>query len=140
MTQPATGISGLSHIAIAVPDLAAAAQAVKAKFGLTAGPIHENKAQGVRLCYIELGNARIELIAPLGPASPIARFLEKNPAGGLHHLAFSVTGLDQVLSAAIDAGARQAGTTGQNVHGDRIAFLSPRDLLGTLVELEEQAP
>ena len=133
-----TQINGLSHVAIAVPDLAAAAEALSRRLGLVAGPVHENAAQGVRLCYIDLGNARIELIAPLSPQSPIARFLEKNPNGGLHHVAFGVGDLDAVLHTAIDAGARQAGQSGRNVHGDRIAFLAPRELLGALVELEEK--
>ena len=133
-------VTGLSHIAIAVPDLAAAAQALQKRLGIVAGPIHENAAQGVRLCYIDLGNARIELIEPLSPSSPIAKFLERNPTGGLHHLALNVPDIDQALSAATGAGARQAGQTGQNVHGDRIAFLAPRELAGALVELEEKQP
>lgn len=128
---------GLSHIAIAVPDLAAAVATLQSRLGLVAGPVHENPQQGVRLCFIDLGNARIELISPLSEKSPIARFLEKNPQGGLHHLALSVGDLDQAITLAASAGARQAGDIGRNVHGDRIAFLSPRDLLGALVELEE---
>ena len=100
--------------------------------------MHENTAQGVRLAYIDLGNARIELISPLTPESPIARFLERNPAGGLHHVAFNTPDLDAALSVAIGAGARQSGKSGQNVHGERIAFLSPKELLGALVELEDR--
>ena len=131
-------VSSLSHIAIAVPDLAAAVAALEQRLGFAAGPVHENKQQGVRLCYIDLGNARIELIAPLGPSSPISRFLERNPAGGLHHVAFNVGDLDSALAAAVGAGARQAGAPGLNVHGERIAFLGPRELAGALVELEER--
>ncbi len=136
----ASMVSGLSHIAIAVPDLAAAADALHKRLGIAAGPIHENSAQGVRLCYIDLGNARIELIEPLSPTSPIAKFLERNPLGGLHHLALNVPDIEQALASATGAGARQAGQTGQNVHGDRIAFLAPRELAGALVELEEKQP
>lgn len=132
-----TAITGLSHVAIAVPDLAIAADALEKRLGLRAGPVHENATQGVRLCYIDLGNARIELIAPLTPDSPLARFLEKNPNGGLHHVAFNVGDLDSVLAAAVIAGARAVGNAGLNVHGDRIAFLGPRELAGALVELEE---
>ena len=131
-------ITGLSHVAIAVPDIAAAAAALEKKFGLKAGPVHENTAQGVRLAYIDLGNARIELISPLTPDTALAKFLERNPAGGLHHVAFNTPDLDVALSEAINAGARQAGKSGHNVHGDRIAFLSPKELLGALVELEER--
>ena len=132
-------ITGLSHVAIAVPDIAAAAAALERRLGIKAGPVHENARQGVRLAYVELGNARLELIAPLSPTSPIARFLERNPAGGLHHVCFNVADLDAALAAATGAGARQAGEAGRNVHGDRIAFLGPREMLGALVELEEKA-
>lgn len=133
-----THITGLSHVAIAVPDIAAAAAALERRLGVKAGPIHENAAQGVRLTYIDLGNARIELIAPIGPEAPLNKFLEKNPAGGLHHLAFKVPDIEAALAEAAAAGAKQTGKTGMNVHGERIAFLHPRDLLGALVELEEK--
>lgn len=138
MSDPTAGISGLSHVSIAVPDIAAAAAALERRLGLRAGPVQENVAQGVRLAYVELGNARIELISPIDPASPIARFLERNPGGGLHHVAFNVSDLDTALAAATSGGARQAGSSGRNVHGDRIAFLSPKELAGVLVELEER--
>lgn len=130
-------VTGLSHVAIAVPDIATAAAALQRRLGITAGPVHENAAQGVRLAYIDLGNARIELISPLGPDSPVAKFLERNPGGGLHHVCFNVGDLDAALAVATEAGARRAGNTGRNVHGDRIAFLNPKELLGALVELEE---
>lgn len=132
------GITGLSHVAIAVPDIEAAAARLEQRLGIKAGPLHENAEQGVRLAYIELGNARIELISPMSAVSPIAKFLERNPGGGLHHVAFSTSDLDALLGSAIEAGARQAGKAGHNVHGQRIAFLSPKELLGALVELEER--
>lgn len=132
-----SAITGLSHVAVAVPDIAAAAAALERKLGIRAGPVHENAAQGVRLAYIDLGNARIELISPLSADSPVAKFLERNPAGGLHHVAFHVGDLDAALSTAIAAGARQVGRSGSNVHGQRIAFLNPKELLGALMELEE---
>ena len=131
-------ITSLSHVAIAVPDIKVAAEALEKKLGVKAGPIHENAAQGVRLAYIDLGNARIELIAPIGPDAPLNKFLEKNPSGGLHHIAFYVPEIEAALAETTAAGVRQAGKTGQNVHGQRIAFLNPRDLLGALVELEEK--
>lgn len=133
-----TAITGFSHVAIAVPDIAAAAEALERKLGVKAGPIHENAAQGVRLAYVDLGNARLELIAPIGPGSPLNTFLEKNPAGGLHHVAFHVPEIETALAETAAAGVRQTGKTGLNVHGQAIAFLHPRDLLGTLVELEER--
>jgi methylmalonyl-CoA/ethylmalonyl-CoA epimerase len=131
-------ITGFSHVAIAVPDIAAAVAVLEMKLGIQAGPIHENAAQGVRLAYIDLGNAKIELIAPLGPEAALHKFLEKNPGGGLHHIAFNVPEIDAALSAITAGGARQTGKTGMNVHGERIAFLHPRELLGALVELEEK--
>ena len=134
-----TQITGLSHVAIAVPSIAAAVEALTKRLGVTAGEVQENAAQGVRLCYLDLGNARIELIEPTSPASPIAKFLEKNPSGGIHHVSLNVGDLDAALAAATAAGARQAGKTGMNVHGERIAFIGPRELAGELVELEEKA-
>ena len=130
-------VRGLSHVAIAVPDIDAAVRLLSEKFGLAAGPVHDNTAQKVRLCYVDLGNTRIELIAPIGPDAPLNKFLEKNPAGGLHHIAFFVPEVDAALAALTGAGIRQAGATGRNVHGHPIAFLNPKDVLGALVEIEE---
>lgn len=134
-----TQVTGLSHVAIAVPSIAAAVEALTRRLGVVAGGVQENAAQGVRLCYLDLGNARIELIEPTSPASPIAKFLERNPGGGIHHISLNVGDLDAALAAAIAAGGRQAGKSGTNVHGERIAFLGPRELAGVLVELEEKA-
>ena len=131
-------VTGLSHVAIAVPSIAAAVEALTKRLGVTAGEVEENAVQGVRLCYLDLGNARIELIEPTSSTSPIAKFLEKNPGGGIHHVSLTVDDLDAALTAATEAGARQAGKTGMNVHGERIAFLGPRELAGVLVELEEK--
>ncbi len=131
-------ITGLSHVAIAVPSIASAAETLAKRLGLKAGPIVENAEQGVRLAYVDLGNARLELIEPLRADSPIARFLERNPAGGLHHVSFNVGDLDAALTAAAEAGVRMAGRRGHNTHGEPIAFLHPADVLGDLVELEER--
>jgi methylmalonyl-CoA/ethylmalonyl-CoA epimerase len=131
-------ITGLSHVAIAVPSIASAAETLARKLGLMVGPIVENVEQGVRLAYVDLGNSRLELIEPLRPESPVARFLERNPAGGLHHVSFNVGDLDAALAATAEAGARTVGRRGHNTHGQPIAFLHPADLLGALVELEER--
>src|SRR5262245_8087195 len=133
-------VAGLSHVAIAVPDLEAATNALERRLGLVAGPVQVNEAQGVRMRCLDLGNAHIELISPASQLSPLARFLERNPGGGLHHVSLVVGDLDAVLATALGAGARLAGTTGRNVHGDRIAFLAPKELAGVLVELEEHSP
>ena len=130
-------ITGLSHVAIAVPSIAAATETLARTLGLTVGAIVENAEQGVRLAYVDLGNARLELIEPLRDDSPIVRFLERNPAGGLHHVSFNVGDLDAALAAMTEAGARMVGRRGHNTHGEPIAFLHPADVLGALVELEE---
>jgi len=131
-------ITGLSHVAIAVPNIAAATETLARKLGLTVGPILDNPEQGVRLAYVDLGNARLELIEPLRADSPVARFLERNRAGGLHHVSFNVGDLDAALAATAEAGARMVGRRGHNTHGEPIAFLHPADVLGALVELEER--
>lgn len=131
-------ITGLSHVAIAVPSIAAAAETLAKRLGLSIGPILDNPEQGVRLAYVDLGNARLELIEPSRPDSPIARFLERNPAGGLHHVSFNVGDLDAALAAVAETGTRVVGKPGRNTHGQPIAFLHPGDVLGALVELEER--
>jgi methylmalonyl-CoA/ethylmalonyl-CoA epimerase len=132
-------ITGLSHVSIVVPDLAAAAERLSTLFGLTIGEIRVNEQQGVRLAYVELGNARIELMEPSRPDSPVRRFLEKNPGGGIHHFCLAVDSVDATAQALTAGGARVLGDGKPqlNVHGERIAFVHPRDFLGALVELEE---
>ena len=80
-------LTGLSHVSIVVPDLDAAARAIGETYGLKAGTPMVNAEQGVRLAYIDCGNAKIELMEPSRPDSPVAKFLEKNPKGGIHHVA-----------------------------------------------------
>jgi len=132
-------ITGLSHVSLVVPDLEAAAVRLKEVYGLTLGTTQVNEAQGVRLAYVELANARIELMEPSGPDSPIAKFLERNPSGGIHHFCL---GVDSVHATAESIGAKGARILGtgkpqHNVQGERIAFVHPKDFLGALVELEE---
>jgi methylmalonyl-CoA/ethylmalonyl-CoA epimerase len=132
-------ITGLSHVSIAVPSLEAAAKRLKEIYGLDVGAAKVNEEQGVRLAYVELPNARIELMEPSRPDSPISKFLEKHPAGGIHHFCLNV---DNVAAAARGMKAKGVrvlgdGTPQRNVHGERIAFVHPKDFLGALVELEE---
>lgn len=132
-------ITGLSHVSIAVPSLEAAAKRLKDLYGLEVGAAKVNEQQGVRLAYVELPNARIELMEPARPDSPISRFLERNPNGGIHHFCLNV---DDVAATAAGLGKRGArvlgdGSPQKNVHGQRIAFVHPKDFLGALVELEE---
>jgi methylmalonyl-CoA/ethylmalonyl-CoA epimerase len=134
-------ITGLSHVSIVVPDLEAAGAKLKATYGLDIGEIAVNEQQGVRLAYVDLDNARIELMEPSRPDSPVAKFLEKNPRGGIHHFCLSVDSVD-ATSQALGAKAAQVlgdGSPQYNVHGERIAFVHPKDFLGALVELEEHS-
>jgi methylmalonyl-CoA/ethylmalonyl-CoA epimerase len=132
-------ITGLNHISIAVPDLEAAARQLSEKYGLVLGPRLVNAEQGVRLAYVELGAARIELIAPSRPDSPIAKFLDRNPGGGIHHLCLGVDNVDDTVGGLAQNGVRVlgGGKPQHNVAGERIAFVHPGDFLGALVELEE---
>lgn len=132
-------ITGLSHVSIVVPDLKAAAARLAKVYGLTTGEPMVNEEQGVRLAYVELPNARIELMEPARPDSPVAKFLERNPKGGIHHFCLSVDSVDATAESITGEGVRVLGSgkSQHNVHGERIAFVHPADFLGALVELEE---
>jgi methylmalonyl-CoA/ethylmalonyl-CoA epimerase len=132
-------ITGLSHVSIVVPSLDAAGRRLREVYGLTLGEVKVNERQGVRLAYVELGNAKIELMEPSRPDSPIAKFLERNPAGGIHHFCLGVDSVEDAARALGEQGVRVLGDgrPQKNVHGEPIAFVHPRDFLGALVELEE---
>jgi methylmalonyl-CoA/ethylmalonyl-CoA epimerase len=132
-------VSGFSHVSIAVPDLEAAARQLEQRYGLRTGPRMVNTEQGVRLAYVEVGAARIELMEPARPDSPLARFLERNPKGGIHHFALSVDDVDAATGRLRAQGVRVLGDgkPQTNVAGERIAFIHPADFLGALVELEQ---
>jgi methylmalonyl-CoA/ethylmalonyl-CoA epimerase len=134
-------ITGLSHVSIVVPDLTAALEKMRATYGLTASEIKVNDEQGVRMTYIDLGNAKIELMEPSRPDSPIAKFLERNPKGGIHHFCLGVDSVEQATNTLTAAGVQVlgAGKVQLNVHGERIAFVHPKDFLGALIELEEHS-
>jgi methylmalonyl-CoA/ethylmalonyl-CoA epimerase len=133
---------GLSHVAIAVPDLEKAIDRLATAYGLTAGKIYENGEQGVRLAYVELGNSRIELIEPIRSEGPIAAFIEKHPAGGVHHVSLYVDDVPVAIDtfARSDVSVIGGGKVGKNAHGDDIAFIHPKSFLGTLLEIEEAPP
>jgi methylmalonyl-CoA/ethylmalonyl-CoA epimerase len=133
-------ITGLSHVSIAVPSLEAAAKRLKELYGLEVGAAKVNEQQGVRLACVELPNARIELMEPSRPDSPISRFLERNPNGGIHHFCLNVDNVAATAETVTGKGARVLGdgSPQRNVHGERIAFVHPKDFLGALVELEEK--
>jgi methylmalonyl-CoA/ethylmalonyl-CoA epimerase len=133
-------IKALSHVSLVVPNLETAAKRLKEVYGLGVGPAKVNEEQGVRLAYVELPNARIELMEPSRPDSPVAKFLERNPRGGIHHFCLAVDDVRATV-ARIEAGGAQvlgAGKESRNVHGERIAFVHPKDFLGALLELEEK--
>ena len=131
-------ITGFNHVSIVVPSLDAAARELEEKYGLKIGAISVNAEQGVRLAYVELGNAKIELMEPSRADSPVSKFLERNPRGGIHHFSLNVDDVAATSDAIKARGVRMLGGGEQkNVHGERIAFMHPRDFLGALVELEE---
>ncbi len=132
-------ITGFSHVSIVVPDIEAAARMLAEKFGLAVGERMINEQQGVRLAYIELAGGRIELMEPSRPDSPIAKFLERNPKGGIHHFALGVDDMDRTAHTLSAHGVRLLGDgkPQHNVAGERIAFIHPADFLGALVELEQ---
>jgi methylmalonyl-CoA/ethylmalonyl-CoA epimerase len=134
-------ITGLSHVSIVVPSLEAAAKRLKEVYGLEIGAVKVNEEQGVRMAYVELANARIELMEPSRPNSPVSKFLEKNPAGGIHHFCLGVDDVAATAAGIAKKGARVLGDgkESRNVHGERIAFVHPKDFLGALVELEEKS-
>jgi methylmalonyl-CoA/ethylmalonyl-CoA epimerase len=132
-------ITGLSHVSLVVPSLDEAAKRLKEVYGLTIGPAKVNEQQGVRMAYVELPNGRIELMEPSRPDSPVSKFLERNPAGGIHHFCLEVDDVPATTAGLSQKGARVLGEGKEqrNVHGERIAFVHPKDFLGALVELEE---
>jgi methylmalonyl-CoA/ethylmalonyl-CoA epimerase len=131
--------AGLSHVSIVVPDLEAAARVLREKYGLTVGEPMLNAEQGVRLAYVELDGGKIELLQPSRPDSPVAKFLERNPRGGIHHFGLAVDDVEAAARGLAGAGVRRLGdgSPQYNVAGQKIAFLHPADFCGALVELEE---
>lgn len=132
-------IGRLNHVAIAVPDLDAAAALYRSALGADVGPALDQPDHGVTVIFITLPNTKIELLYPLGDASPIARFLEKNPAGGIHHLCYEVEDLPAARDKLQAEGARVLGdgTPKIGAHGKPVLFLHPKDFQGCLVELEQ---
>ncbi len=132
-------IGRLNHVAIAVPDLAAAAAQYRETLGAVVGPVQEEPDHGVSVVFITLPNTKIELLTPLGEGSPIAGYLEKNPSGGIHHLCYEVDDILAARDALKARGARVLGSGEPKIgaHGKPVLFLHPKDFTGTLVELEQ---
>jgi len=133
-------IGRLNHIAIAVPDLAAAAAKYRDLLGAKVGASVALPEHGVTVVFVDTGNTKVELLEPLGENSPIAAFLGKNPTGGMHHICFEVPDLTSAAAKLVDGGARILGdgTPRIGAHGLPVLFLHPKDFDGTLIELEQQ--
>ena len=132
-------IGRLNHIAIAVPDLAEAAAVYTDLLGAKVSAPSALPEHGVTVVFIELPNTKVELLEPLGDNSPIAAFLAKHPAGGMHHVCYEVEDIMAARAHLIAKGARVLGSDKPKIgaHGKPVLFLHPRDFNGTLVELEQ---
>jgi methylmalonyl-CoA/ethylmalonyl-CoA epimerase len=132
-------IGRLNHVAIAVKDIKSASEVYKKKLGAEVSEIVPQPDHGVSTVFITLPNTKIELLEPLGENSPIAKFLERNPDGGVHHVCYEV---DDILAARDQlkaTGARVLGDGNPKIgaHGKPVLFLHPKDFLGTLTEIEQ---
>lgn len=132
-------IGRLNHVAIAVPDLAAAARRYADTLGAKVGAPQDEPDHGVTVVFIDLPNTKIELLHPLGEASPIRAFLDKNPSGGIHHLCYEVEDILAARDRLKAEGARVLGSGEPKIgaHGKPVLFLHPKDFDGCLVELEQ---
>lgn len=129
----------LNHVAIVVPDLAAAAQLYRQQLGAKVSEPLPLPAHGVTTVFVELPNAKIELLHPLGGNSPVAKFLAEHPSGGMHHICYEVPDIRAAIHRLAAQGARVLGDGQPRIgaHGLPVAFLHPKDFCGTLIELEE---
>ena len=132
-------IGRLNHVAIAVPDLEAAAAQYRETLGAEVGPPQDEPDHGVRVIFITLPNTKVELLHPLGEGSPIAGFLAKNPSGGIHHMCYEVADIRAARDRLTAQGARVLGSGEPKIgaHGKPVLFLHPKDFNGCLIELEE---
>ncbi|MBP1844408.1 methylmalonyl-CoA/ethylmalonyl-CoA epimerase [Rhizobium petrolearium] len=129
----------VNHIAIAVPDLAAATAIYRDTLGARVSQAQALPEHGVTVVFVELPNTKVELLEPLGADSPIAAFLEKNPSGGMHHICYEVEDIIAARDQLKAGGARVLGDGNPKTgaHGKPVLFLHPKDFNGTLVELEQ---
>jgi methylmalonyl-CoA/ethylmalonyl-CoA epimerase len=128
----------LNHVGVATPSIENSIALYRDLLGAT--KIHEPfdlPPQKVRVCFVDLPNSQIELLEPLGEDSPIAKFLEKNPAGGQHHVCFEVPDIEAAAAAMTAKGAKVLGEPRIGAHGTPVVFLHPKGTGGVLVELME---
>ncbi|MBI1206465.1 MAG: methylmalonyl-CoA epimerase [Azospirillum sp.] len=132
-------IGKLNHVAIVVPDLAAATALYRNTLGAKVSEPHDLPEHGVTTVFVELDNTKIEFLHPFGDKSPIAKFLESNPTGGVHHVCFEVADIMAARDKLKADGARVIGDGNPKIgaHGKPVLFLHPKDFLGTLTEIEQ---
>jgi len=132
-------IGRLNHVAIVVPDLAAAAATYRQTLGATVSAPEDLPDHGVTTVFVELPNTKIELLHPLGEGSTIQTFLDRNPCGGMHHICYEVEDILAARDALKASGARVLGDgePKPGAHGKPVLFLHPKDFAGTLLELEQ---
>jgi methylmalonyl-CoA/ethylmalonyl-CoA epimerase len=132
-------IGRINHIAIVVPDVAAAARQWKTMLGATVSAPQILPEHGVRIVFVTAPNGKVELMEPFGEASPIAGFLARNENGGMHHICYEVEDIMSASQSLRAAGARVLGdgTAKIGAHGNPVLFLHPKDFNGTLIELEQ---
>ncbi len=132
-------IGRLNHIAIVVPDLAAAAELYRKTLGAKVSAPKAQPAHGVTVVFVELPNTKIELLHPLGEGSTVQNFLDRNPAGGMHHICYEVEDIYAARDQLKHEGARVLGDGEPKIgaHDKPVLFLHPKDFLGTLIEIEQ---
>jgi methylmalonyl-CoA/ethylmalonyl-CoA epimerase len=133
-------IERLNHVAIVVPDLAAASAVYRQVLGVKTSEPQPLPQHGVTVVFVELPNTRIELLEPLGDGSPVRGFLDRNPAGGMHHVCYEVQDITAARDRLCAAGARVLGDGEPRIgaHDRPVLFLHPKDFCGTLIELEQE--
>jgi len=132
-------IGRLNHVAIVVPDLSAASVVYRQALGARVSAPQALPAHGVTVVFVELANTKIELLEPLGDASPVRGFLDRNPVGGMHHLCYEVDDIIAARDRLCAQGARVLGDGEPRLgaHDKPVLFLHPKDFCGTLIELEQ---
>ena len=133
-------LNKLNHIAIVVPDINKAKQIYQTKFNANVSEVKNYKEHGVTVVFIKLKNTKIELMQPYGNNSPIQNFLDKHPAGGIHHICIEVDDIEKSHKLLKEENVRILGNDKPVIgsHNKPILFLHPKDFCGTLIELEEK--
>ena len=132
-------IGRLNHVAIVVPDLAAALVLYRDTLGASVSDPVDMPEHGVTTVFVDLPNTKIELLHPLGDNSPIAGFLARNPSGGMHHVCYEVEDIHAARDRLVAKGVQVLGDGEPRIgaHGKPVLFLHPHDFCGTLVEIEQ---